>query len=150
MGTGRRLNADGGRTGPVIARYGVAAVACIVALAGCGSSQHFANDPRPPSPINLTVYVTNDRVSVSPASIGAGQVDFYVTNQARGAETVAVVSTAGRTIARTEPINPGSIAQVHANLATGSYEIAAGAPIDPAMLRIGAPRPSSNNTLLQP
>ena len=37
-----------------------------VAIAGCGSSGHFANHPSPPTPVNLTVYINNARVSVSP------------------------------------------------------------------------------------
>ena len=38
-----------------------------IAASGCGSSEKFANIPKPPPPINLTVYINDSRVSVSPA-----------------------------------------------------------------------------------
>jgi hypothetical protein len=36
-----------------------------VLIAGCGSSAHFADKSRPPTPIDLTIYVNDSRVSVS-------------------------------------------------------------------------------------
>ena len=60
-----------------------------IALAGCGSSKTFANRPRPPVPVNLTVYINNARVSVSPHAVGAGPIVFIVTNQAARAESLA-------------------------------------------------------------
>src|SRR6476620_10639061 len=64
---------------------------CALALAGCGGSGSFANDPRPPSPVSLTVYIGNARVSLSPQSVGAGPVVFIVTNQADTSESLAIV-----------------------------------------------------------
>ena len=66
---------------------GMLAVGTLIAT-GCGGGSTFANKPRPPTPINLTVYINNARVSISPASIGAGPVVFIVTNQASHASHV--------------------------------------------------------------
>ena len=64
--------------------------ACAV-VAGCRAAGGSApTQPRPPSPINLTVYVNDARISVSPSRVGAGPVVFIVTNQASKAEQLAI------------------------------------------------------------
>src|SRR5579884_740425 len=86
---------------------------------GCGSSQHFANQPRPPAPVNLTVFINDKRVSVSPSSVGAGPVVFIITNQASNAESLSVTSSAGSNspaLADTGPISPQATAQLPVNL----------------------------------
>ncbi len=137
---------------------GVCAATGAVILAGCGSSAHFANKSRPATPVDLTVYVNDARVSVSPASVGAGPVIFFVTNQASHTEQVEVRRN-GSTLATTGPINPQSTAQVTVDFNTGDYTIAtsggsAGTVLGPtiraATLHIGAPRPDANSALLQP
>jgi hypothetical protein len=146
-------------------RIGIIAITTI-AIAGCGSSARFANRPSPPVPVNLTVYINDQRVSVSPASVGAGPVVLIVTNQASTAESLTVLpagTTAGQPVADTGPINPQATAQVTVNLNTpGSYtvgitpnastEAAAALPtgVRPAVLRVGHARPSGSNVLLQP
>lgn len=128
-----------------------------VLLAGCGSGGTFANKPRPATPVNLTVYVNDQRVSVSPASVGAGPVMFIVTNQANRNESVEVHGTGGRSLASTGPINPGGTAQVTVDFNRGDYTISTTeaqlvgrSGIHPATLHIGPPRPSADNALLQP
>jgi hypothetical protein len=135
---------------------------CLTAIAamllgGCGSAGTFANKPRPATVVNLTVYVNDHRVSVSPASAGAGPVLFIVTNQATRNESIDVQSNSGRALATTGPINPGGTAQVQVNFQSGDYLLATsqagstgGPMIHPATLRIGRPRPSASNALLQP
>jgi hypothetical protein len=138
------------------------AAAGSLALAGCGGGASFANKPRPAVPVNLTVYINDQRVSVSPARVGAGPVQLIVTNQASRNEAMTVVGSGSGTLADTGPINPGATAQVTVDFRTGDYLIAtsrpigsdaqraAQAPIHPATLHIGPPRPSANNALLQP
>jgi hypothetical protein len=137
----------------------------LLAVSGCGSAGTFANKPRPATPVNLTVYINNDRVSLSPASVGAGEVVFIVTNQARRAESL-IVHPAGNTaqpLASTGPINPQATGQVAVDFSRpGQYSLSttSGAgteaalaerrSIQPASLHVGAPRPSSSNELLQP
>jgi hypothetical protein len=137
----------------------------LFALAGCGSSSKFANKPRPAAPVNLTVYVNNSRVSVSPASAGAGEIVFIVTNQADKAESVTIhpAGDSTRSLASTGPINPQSTAQVTVDFAhPGDYTVTTGKstgtdadvaspnPIQPASIHIGKARASSSDQLLQP
>lgn len=133
-----------------------------LALSACGStSSGAANAPRPPAPVNVTVYIGNGRVSVSPNSVGAGPVTFIVTNQASRAESLAILARGAgtsRDLADTGPINPQAAAQVTVDLdSRGTYSLAVGGgaggserSIRAASLHIGAPRPNSNGQLLQP
>ena len=105
-------------------------------------------------------------VSLSPSSVGAGPVVLIVTNQATTAQSLTVLpagASAAQPIADTGPINPQATTQVTVNLNTpgaytvatapnGSTEAAAAVPtgVHPALLRVGRPRPSGSNELLQP
>src|SRR5260370_18039849 len=91
------------------------------AIAGCGSSGHFANRPSPPTPINLTVFINNQRVSVSPSSVGAGPVVLIVTNQANTAQSLTLLpaaASAPQPIADTAPITPPATPHLPAPLTT--------------------------------
>ncbi len=136
-----------------------AVMAATVGLAGCGSAAHFADKSQPATPVNLSVYVNDRQVSVSPASVGAGPVVFVVSNAATKTELVTIRPAGGHgSAASTGPINPGTSAQVQADLATGSYTVstsaaggtANGRAIKPAELKIGKPRPNGNNSVLEP
>jgi hypothetical protein len=145
---------------------GTLALTATVTVVGCGGGQHFANRPRPPAPVNLTVYVNDQKISVSPATVGAGPVVFIITNQASNAESLSVTSSAGsnsQPLADTGPISPQATAQLTVNLnASGDYTVgiapnsstqaAAATPtgIQSATLHVGPPRPSSNNQVAQP
>ena len=59
------------------------AIAALSAAAGCGD-EDFANNPRPPVPIGLTGVIQEDKVTVSPAKVGAGQVTITISNQTPG------------------------------------------------------------------
>ena len=139
---------------------GMLAVSAL-AVSACGSTSKGATTPRPPAPVNLTVYIDNSRVSASPTSVGAGPVAFIITNQAHQAESLAVLPAgraASRPLANTGPINPQATAQVTVDFSSpGTYSLSTGgegggtsASIRAASIRIGKPRPSSNNQLLQP
>ena len=145
---------------------GILATGALVA-SSCGSSGGtFANQPRQPVPIDLTVYINNSRVSVSPSSVGAGPVIFIITNAANQAERRTILpagAAAGQPLADTGPINPQATSEVTVNFTPGDYTITTGAgsgstdaslanpsPIQAATLHIGKPRPASNNVLLQP
>ena len=132
-----------------------------LSVSACGSSAPASSTPRPPTPVNLTVYIDNTRVSVSPASVGAGPVEFIITNQATQAESIAILPSgapAGRTLASTAPIHPQATAQIRVSFRSpGSYSVAtggggpsSGSAIRSASIHIGAKRPSSDNELLQP
>jgi hypothetical protein len=146
-----------------IRTIGILATASL-AVSACGSTGgSAATKPRPPSPVNLTVYVNDSKVSVSPTSVGAGPVVFIVTNQARNAESLAISrSGASHPIASTAPINPQGTATVSVDFKPGEYTIAT-APhgstdaslsqpsnIRSAAIHIGRERASSGSDLLQP
>jgi hypothetical protein len=133
------------------ALLGVAISAALVA--GCGD-EDFKNDPRPPVPVGLSGVIQSDRVTVSPARVGAGPIVITISNQTQRVRTVTLE---GETLVTREgPIKPGDTATIQRTLAPGSYEVRAGSPtavrreIEPAMLDIGAERPASNNDLMLP
>jgi hypothetical protein len=132
-------------------------------VCGCGGGTTFANKPRPPAPVNLTVYVNNARVSASPTSVGAGPVVFIVTNSADQTESITILSQDGGRLGTTGPINPESTAQVTVDFRDpGVYTVAAGtsgstqasqhqgSSIQAATIHIGNKRPSASDQLLQP
>jgi hypothetical protein len=133
------------------ALLGVAISAALVA--GCGD-EDFKNDPRPPVPIGLSGVIQTDRVTVSPARVGAGPIVITISNQTQRRRTITLE---GETlVTRQGPIEPGDTATIQRTLAPGSYEVRAGSPtavrreIEPAVLDIGAERPASNNDLMLP
>ena len=136
---------------------------CAVGMSACGTTGgRLPTQSHPPTPVPLSVYVNDSRISVSPSSVGAGPVVFTVTNQASKAESLAISRSGGTAaIARTAPINPEGTTQVSVNFRPGLYTIKtarAGTEaqlternsIRSALIRIGRKRPSSTNQLLQP
>jgi len=123
-------------------------------LTACGSTSSGATTPRPAAPVNLTVFIDNSSVSVSPSSVGAGAVTFIITNQASQAESLAIArsgSSDGKPLADTGPINPQATAQVTVDFSSqGSYSLSTGGGVQAASIHVGAPRSNSNNQLLQP
>ena len=126
--------------------------ASALALTACGSTSSGAVTPRPPAPVNLTVYIDNGSVSVSPSSVGAGPVTFIITNQASQAESLSILrssSSAGDPLASTGPINPQATAQVTVNfcsrgtysLSTGAADAGTGSSIRPASIAVGSRAP---------
>jgi hypothetical protein len=116
---------------------------------------------RPPSPVNLSVYISDSRISVSPASVGAGPIVFIVTNQSSQSESLAI-SDGAHTLASTAPINPQGTTQVTVEVNPGTYTIATAphgatdaqqsqpSAIAGATLHVGHQRSSSSNQVLQP
>jgi hypothetical protein len=145
---------------------GILVLTTATTLSACGGSKHFANEPRPAAPVNMTVYINDQRVSVSPGAVGAGPVVFIITNQASNAESLAVNSSSGggsQPLADTGPISPQATAQLSVDLKDpGDYsvgvapndstEAAAATPtgIQPATIHVGKTRPNSNNDVAQP
>lgn len=131
------------------------AVALALVLGGCGGSD-YANKPRPAVPVNVTAYISQRTVELSPTSLGAGPVVFIVTNQSSRSQELRVQSagadgsceTAGS--ACSGPINPQGTAQVKVDLRPGDYVVTAGASIRSASIHVGPPRPSAQNQVLQP
>jgi hypothetical protein len=138
----------------------------VLSVAGCGSSSGggtFADQATPTAPVNLTVYVNDSKISISPASVGAGPVVFIVTNQGSKAHSLAISAAGGsHPIASTAPINPQGTTQVSVDFKPGAYSVATGsargtdaqlanAPaIAPASLHIGSQRSNKPGELITP
>jgi len=131
-----------------------------LAVSACGSSSSSgATTPRPPAPVNVTVYVDNNRVSVAPPSVSAGPVTFIITNQASQAESLTILpsgAAAGQSLATTAPINPQATSQVTVNFTSqGGYSVftgdgGSGSSIQAASLHVAGARSSSDNQVLPP
>lgn len=133
---------------------GIAACAGTAGLAACGNDDSYKNEPRPASPIVITSAVTPKEVSVSPRTFGAGPVILVITNLTGASQRVTLER---RQIGeqpfeqQTSPINPHGTASLKADLEKGVYAVKVdGGAIKPARLRVGRPRASAQNDLLQP
>jgi hypothetical protein len=128
----------------------------VLALVGCGASSDYRNEPRPPAPIVLTASISDQRISVSPRSFGAGPISLIVTNQTTAAQRVTIESAdaAGQGPGlkqETAPISPRDTATLKADVDPGRYSVHVGADgIAAAALRVGPQRASAQNDLLQP
>jgi hypothetical protein len=130
---------------------GLAVVAAL--FAGCGD-EDFKNEARAPVRVALTGVIQDDKVTVSPAKIGAGPVEITISNQT---DSVRTITLAGESITEQQgPVQPGDTATIQKTLAPGSYEVRAGSEkavrkeIQPAVLQIGKERKNSNNDVLLP
>lgn len=135
-------------------RVGLAGAAALaLTAAGCGSST-FANEPRPPEPINVGVSILNHEVSASPQRFGAGGVEFDVANQTDRPQRIAVKRKGAaddRALVSSGPINPDVTAVLQVTLHPGTYVIKAGrSGVRSAILHVGPRRASAQNQLLQP
>jgi hypothetical protein len=132
------------------------ATAAALMVAGCGSENDYANNPRPPSPITVTASINDGRVEVSPQRFGAGPVTLVVTNQtSRATDLVLETDNTGSGKAgirqQTGPINPQGTASLKADLSRGRYTVKVRTgQIRPARLVVGKERKSAQNELLQP
>jgi hypothetical protein len=130
---------------------GLAVVAALIA--GCGEDD-FKNEARAPVRLALTGVIQDDKVTVSPARIGAGPVEITISNQTDGIRTITLEGES--VIEREGPVQPGATATIQKTLEPGSYEVRAGSKkavrkeIQPAVLTIGKERANSNNDLLLP
>jgi len=138
------------------ARALAVAVVLTGTLAACGDEDDYENDPRPPSPIVVSGVVTENRVSVSPRTFGAGPINLIVTNQTDQSqditlETDEIGGSEAGIQQRTGPINPGDVASLKADLKQGTYRVGVDSEnIRAAALDVGSERPSAQNELLQP
>ena len=122
-------------------------------VAGCGASNDYKNEPRPPAPIVVTASINRQAVAVSPQCFGAGPVTLIVTNQTGASQQLTVEVNNGQAgfKGRTGPINPRDTGQLKADLARGTYSVHVdGSSIRPARLTVGRERASAQNDLLQP
>ena len=132
-------------------------------LAACGGGSKFADQARPAAPIDVSIYVNDQSVSVSPATVTPGTVTFTITNQSSNAEALDVTPAGGSTATTsTGPISPQATDQVSVDLRAGQYSVGI-APANAAQAATAAPagitsglqtvqghRANSNGQVLQP
>ncbi len=153
---------------------GICALAALgFAATGCGAEEH-ANDPRPQPPTRVSVAITDDAITVSPAQIAAGPAPTQQIPQNAHAGQPSVRSTAPLDVifvaanltdresrlkvkgpkksAVSKPLIANGAVTLEAALPTGAYTItAAGIPrAKQAKLTVGSYRSSSENDVLLP
>lgn len=131
--------------------------ALVFLVAGCGSSESdYKNEPRPPSPINVTASIDADRVSVSPRRFGAGPIVLTVSNQTGSRQTVTfeteeLAGEQGGIRSKTSPIAPRDTATLQVDVRKGSYALGTGdRSVKAAAIEVGRSRRSAQNDLLAP
>lgn len=129
-----------------------ALTAAALALAGCSSGSDYANNPRPPVPINVSAAISPSKVTVSPQKFGAGPVTFLIANLTNDTQTVTV-ETVGKGVTQTSsPINPQGTTTLKVDVEEkGGWVVRTRSKaIRAARFTVGAKRASSQDTLLQP
>lgn len=132
----------------------VAALSLVAA--GCGSSDEYANDPRPPAPINVTAAITGGHIEVSPRRFGAGPIVLIVANQSPDSHEVTLETdepAEGKPGIRqtTSPVNPSGTAELKVDVTEGTYSLSVDSEeVRPAAMTVGDARTSAQNDLLQP
>jgi hypothetical protein len=151
MGAGRRTR----RGGRALAAGGAALA---LGIAGCGEDD-FENDARPPTPLQLTGVITEERVTVSPNKLGAGPIVLTVSNQTGSSHSLLLEGKgqSGKPVSeRVGPVNPQDTATLQKTLEPGQYVVKAGSDraqereIRAATLVVGRKRDSASGELLLP
>jgi hypothetical protein len=125
--------------------------------AGCGGGDDdYENRPRPATPINVTAAITDERVSVSPETFGAGPIVLIVSNQSDSEqeltfETEELGGSEPGLRKTSTPIAPGGTGNVQVDVREGTYAVGVGgAGIEPATVEVSGDRASAQDQLLQP
>jgi hypothetical protein len=136
------------------ARVLASCCACVLgflALSACGSNNDISTRRlSPPTPLNVSVLITDNSVSISPSTLGGGPVTMIMSNQATSPQRVTVNDE--RTVVRSSTkFEPGNTGTMKLNVTEGNYAIrASSAKIAHAILRVGAMRPASQDDLHLP
>lgn len=125
------------------------------ALGGCGGDDDYKNNPRPPSPINISAAIDDDKVSVSPRRFGSGPIIVIITNQSANSQEItfetADIGAKPAIKQSTGPINPRDTGQIKLDPPQGNYRLTVSdESIRPARISVGPRRRSAQNLVLQP
>ena len=124
-----------------------------VAVAACGEDD-FANEPRPPIPLQLTGVVRDEGVTISPGNVGAGPIVLTVSNQTGQPHTITLEGEGVEEMVG--PVDPTETVSIQKTLEPGNYSVRAGSPeaspreIAPGRLVIGPERDTSSDDTLLP
>jgi len=129
-------------------------IAAVLLTTAVGCGEDFPDEPRAPVSIELTGVIKPRAVTVSPAKVGAGPISITIANQTDEAHTLTLVGNSVRE--KVGPVNPQDTATIQKTVTQGTYEVRAGSEnggtnaIRPATLKVGTPRPASNDRTLLP
>ena len=132
---------------------GAAAVAGLLALAGCGGDGDYTNKDRPPATINVTASIAGGDIQVSPRRFGGGPMRLIVSNRTARAQelTLETAGNAAGITGSTGAIRAAGTGTLQLDMPEGEYEIrTADRRIRPVAVTVGAQRPSAQNDLLLP
>ena len=119
----------------------------VLAVAGCGAEDH-PNDPRPPSPVELSALINDGKVTLAPSKTGAGLAVITVSNQS---SDDVQLDFSGPSNGSTSEIAAGGVGTVQLQLKEGDYTVEPSvSSISSGKLEVGAERPSAQNDLLLP
>lgn len=124
-----------------------------VGVAACGEDD-FANEPRPPIPLQLTGVVRDEGVTISPGNVGAGPIVLTVSNQTGQPHTITLDGEGVEEMVG--PVDPTETVSIQKTLEPGTYSVRAGSPeaspreIMPGRLVIGPERDTSSDDTLLP
>jgi hypothetical protein len=128
----------------------LAAVVVVLTAGGCGGTENRNSSPRPPSVIEISVTIEDDKISADPSRFGAGPILLLASNQSSASHSLTIDGP--RVKQSVGPINPRDTASLKVTVSPGEYTVAAdgAAATKPARLRVGPERQSAQNELLQP
>lgn len=123
----------------------------VIVVAGCGEKD-FANDPRPPSPIELTALINDKKVIVSPQPSGAGPVTITISNQSKDPAKLTLEESNGEQFSSAEILPDGGVGTMRADLKEGEYTASTGdqGTAQSTSIKVGPERESAQNQLLLP
>jgi hypothetical protein len=127
-------------------------LAAATTVAGCGSTHTYANKDRPPSPVTISGSIDSSHVRISPGSVGAGPLVILMANLTDRPQRLRFETDgSGPGIRSTTVIPPEGTGQLQVDAPKGAYVVAVrDDAVKAATLRVGARRPSAQNTLLEP
>jgi hypothetical protein len=128
----------------------MAALALPLAAYGCGGTDERTSNLRPPTPINVSVKIGDDRVSASPSSFGAGPIVMVASNQSSASHTLTIEGPQLRQ--SVGPISPQDTATLKVTVGPGEHTISTegSESVERASVNVGKKRPSAQNKLQQP
>jgi hypothetical protein len=123
-----------------------------VTVAGCGSTERYADRDRPPAPVTIAGSIDASHIRISPGSVGAGPLTILVANLTDRAQRLRFATAGqGPGIRSAATIPPQGTGQLQVEAKRGDYVLSVpGGAVEAASLSVGAQRRSAQDQLLEP